>query len=59
MTTQTLDWYENKSPHTKAYDQYLMLQLINSTVEDVSRKEDIGYDAVEGAIGRCILVGVN
>ncbi len=28
MTTQTLDWYETKSPHTKAYDRHLMLQLI-------------------------------
>ena len=37
-TTQTLDWYDTKSPHTKAYDRYLMLQLVNSTVEDVSRK---------------------
>jgi len=54
MTTQTLDWYETKSPHTKAYDHHLMLQLIGSTVEDVSRKEDVGYDAVEGAIKRCI-----
>ena len=59
ITTQTLDWYETKSPHTKAYDHHLMLQLIGSTVEDVSRKEDIGYDAVEGTIERCIHVGVN
>jgi transposase len=59
ITTQTLDWYETKSPHTKAYDHHLMLQLINSTVEDVSRKEDVGYDAVEGAIERCIHVAVN
>jgi len=58
-TTQTLDWYETKSPHTKAYDRYLMLQLVNSTVEDVSRKEDVGYDAVEGAIERCIHITVN
>jgi len=58
-TTQTLDWYETKSPHTKAYDRYLMLQLVNSTVEDASRKEDIGYDAVEGAIERCIHITVN
>jgi transposase len=36
-----------------------MLQLINSTVEDVSRKEDVGYDAVEGAIERCIQATVN
>ena len=54
ITTQKLDWYESRSPHTKAYDRHLMLQLINSTVEDVSRKEDVGYDAVEGAIERCI-----
>jgi hypothetical protein len=27
-----------------------MLQLINSTVEDVSRKENVGYDAVEGTV---------
>ena len=53
-TTQTLAWYATKSPHTHAYDDYLLLQLINSTVEDVSRKEDVGYDAVEGALARRI-----
>jgi transposase len=58
-TTQKLDWYESKNPHTKAYDRHLMLSLIHSTVEDVSRKEDLGYDAVEGAIGRCIHTQVN
>jgi transposase len=59
MTTQKLDWYEIKSPHTKAYDRHLMLQLVNSTVEDVRRKEQVGYDAVEGAIARCINNNVN
>ncbi len=58
-TTQTLDWYETKSPHTKAYDHHLMVQLIGGTVEDVSRKEDVGYDAVEGAIDRCLQITVN
>ncbi len=58
-TTQKLEWYSSKSPHTKAYDQHLMLQLVNSTVEDVSRKEDVGYDAVEGAVERCIHTSVN
>lgn len=53
-TTQTLAWYTPKSPHTQAYDDDLMLQLINSTVEDVSRKADVGYDAVEGALARRI-----
>ncbi len=58
-TTQKLDWYESKSPHTKAYDQHLMLQLINSTITDVSRKEDIGYGAVAGTIRRCVHISVN
>ena len=58
-STQELDWYDPKSPHTKAYDHHLMLQLVNSTVEDVRRKEDVGYDAVEGAVDRCIHASVN
>lgn len=49
-TTQQLDWYEAKRPHTKAYDQHLLVQLINSTVQDVSRKEDVGDEAVNGAV---------
>jgi transposase len=53
-TTQTHSWHEIKSPHTRAYDDYLLKCLINSTVEDVSRKEDVGYDAVEGALDRRI-----
>jgi len=32
---------------------------VNSTVEDVSHKEEVGYDAVEGAIERCIQVSVD
>jgi transposase len=51
-TTQELSWYEQRSPHTKAYDQYLMKQLIGSTVADVSLKEKVGYDAVLGALQR-------
>ncbi len=58
-TTQELDWYTARSPHTKAYDQHLLLQLVNSTVEDVSQKEKVGYDAVDGAIKRHINVRVN
>ncbi len=58
-TTQQLEWYEPKSPHTKAYDRHLMLQLVNSTVQDVSHKEEVGYDAVEGAIERHIQVTVD
>lgn len=58
-TTQVLDWYAQRSPHTKAYDEYLLKQLVNSTMEDVSRKENIGYDAVVGALNRQIDVTIN
>jgi transposase len=51
-TTQELAWYEQRSPHTKAYDRYLMKLLIGSTVADVSLKESLGYDAVLGALER-------
>jgi transposase len=51
-TTQTLNWYDQRSPHTKAYDRYLMKLLIGSTVADVSLKENLGYDAVVGALER-------
>jgi len=58
-TTQRLSWYEPNSPHTRAYNDYLMKCLINSTLSDVSRKEDIGYDAVTGALTRCLEREVN
>jgi len=53
-TTQKVSWYVQRSPHTKAYDDHLLLALINSTVEDVSLKEDLGYKAVAGVMERYI-----
>jgi hypothetical protein len=58
-TTQVVSWYEQRSPHTKAYDAYLLKQLINSTIEDVSLKEHVGYDAVVGALNRQIETEIN
>lgn len=58
-TTQKLEWYEARSPNTKAYEDYLLLQIIGSTVQDVSLKEKIGYDTVEGTIERRISNEVN
>jgi hypothetical protein len=54
-----LGWYEQRSPHTKAYDRYLMKQLIGSTMADVSLKENLGYDAVLGALERQVSSEVN
>jgi transposase len=58
-TTQKLSWYEPRSPHTKAYEEHVLLELVNSTVEDVSIKKDIGYEAVMGVMGRYISKKVN
>ena len=53
-TTEQADWYTQKSQMTKAYEKYLMRSLIGSTIQDVSRKEGIGYDNVESALQRQI-----
>ncbi len=53
-TRQQVTWHEPNSPNTKPYDEYLLRCLVNSTVQDVSTKERIGYDAVEGVLDRCI-----
>jgi transposase len=53
-TTQRLDWYDSRTGQTKAYEKYLLKQLINSTIADVSIKEDIGYKAIEAVVDRNI-----
>lgn len=58
-TTEQPDWYTRKSKHTKAYDEHLMRSLINSTVIDVSMKEGISKDSVEGVLNRLVSKKVN
>lgn len=58
-TTQQMDWYTPKSSFTKAYEQDVMLSLINSTIQDVSIKHDIGPDAIEGILDRYLQPTVN
>jgi transposase len=58
-STQQLEWYWAKSPNTKAYEKYLLLQLVNSTIEDVSIKEGLGYKALEALLDRYISSEVN
>ena len=53
-TTQRVSWYEPRSPHTRAYDDYLLMQLRNSTVADVEFKEGVGYEAIMGVLERHI-----
>jgi transposase len=53
-TTQQANWYARKSPHTNAYEQHVLLSLINSTLVDVSIKEDVGYQAIQAIVDRQI-----
>jgi transposase len=58
-TTQKCSWYDFKSPHTKAYDQWLLRDLINSTISDVSMKRRIGKAAVAGVLERHISYAID
>lgn len=53
-TTQTCDWYKSNTPHTKVYEQFILRELINSTIVDVGLKQMIGEDAVLGIVDRHI-----
>jgi transposase len=58
-TTQQLSWHQAKSPYSRPYEEQVLLQLVNSTIEDVSVKEGLGYDGVEGIVERNISTKVD
>ena len=58
-TTQQLSWYHRRRLHTKAYEQWLLRMLINSTVSDVSRKLDVSAACVTEILDRWIETEVN
>jgi transposase len=58
-TTERLDWSTSNSPHTVAYDEHVLVQLVNSTVEDVRVKEQLSYDSVLGVVERCLSAKVD
>ncbi len=58
-TNQRLDWYKYKSRYTNAYEDHILLSLINSTVSDVALKESLGPDAVNGILQRRVDGQVN
>src|SRR5262245_31103190 len=53
-TTQQLSWYTAKRPHTNAYEQYILLQLVHATSEDIRIKAGLGAKAIEGIVERWI-----
>src|SRR5271157_902990 len=58
-TTQQLSWHWPNSPHSVAYDQYLLRALVNSTVEDVTHKEQVSYASMVGVLERCVRTQVD
>ena len=58
-TTQSVDWHTPRSPLTRAYEDHILRQLINSTIEDVRRKENLPYDTVLGVLERRIATTVD
>lgn len=59
ISTQQLEWYHPKSGHTKIYEEKVLLQLVNSTIQDVSIKENLGYGAVVGIVKRWVATEVD
>ena len=53
-TTQRCEWYEPRSPNTKAYEQWALRMLINSTVADVARKLGLPEETIDGILDRWI-----
>lgn len=58
-TTQSLDWYTPKSPCTNAFEYEAMRSLVNSTIQDVSLKLDVGADTIEGILDRQVATEVD
>jgi len=58
-TTEQLEWYERNSKMTKPFAQHLLFELVNSTVADVSRKENMDYHTVDHLIDRHIETDVD
>lgn len=53
-TTQRQEWYTPKVPNTQAYERHLLLQMVNTTLADLSVKENIGVKELEAVIDRRI-----
>lgn len=58
-TSQRLDWHEPNSPNAYAYEEHILLRLVNATVEDVAVKEGLSYDSVLGILDRHIRAEVD
>lgn len=59
VTTEQYDWCDRNAKITHALEDYIMRNLINSTVQDVSRKTQIGYKTIVRALNRRVKQSVD
>jgi transposase len=53
-TTQKVEWHDPNSPLVRDYEDHVLFQLVNATIEDVRIKENLSYDLVLGVLERRI-----
>lgn len=53
-TTEHGDWYDAKSHCTKVFADFMLIELINSTLSDVARKHCVSYDFIRGLLNRYV-----
>ena len=58
-TTERADWYDAKAGCTKAYAEFLLLELVNGTLQDVATKHSVTYDVVRGVLKRYVKGGID
>lgn len=51
-TSELYDWCDRNAKVTKALEEYIMRNLINSTIEDVSKKLKVSYKTVASVVDR-------
>ena len=53
-TTERAEWYDAKAGCSKAYAEFLLLELVNGTLQDVAKKHGVTYDVVRGVLKRYV-----
>lgn len=53
-TTQQGQWYDTQAHCTTAFAEFLLLELVNSTISDVVSKHPVSYDLLRGLLTRYV-----
>jgi transposase len=51
-TTRRDDWYDAKAGVTRAFAQFLLLEIVGATLSDVAFKHQVSYDLLRGLLHR-------